>query len=193
MGFVRSVVAPGEVLVVHSHPHWLGLVQPALVTIVGGGLAGIAGGFIEVQVVHAADRLVAWGLVAGLFLLVAARFALWPAVRWARTDLVVTDERVLYRPAGSSRRCVDVPLRRVSAVRFRHTLTDRALGTGCLILECGHLPPVEIDHVPDVAGVHAAVYDELIRLPPPPPPEPLAPARRFRWPFPGLRGPSRRP
>lgn len=171
----------------HTHPHWRGLVRPALVTLVGAGLAGIAGGFVEVQVVHSADRVAVWSLIAGLYSLVVLRFGLWPAARWARTDLVVTDERLLYRPAGSTRRSVDVPLRRVSAVRFRHTLADRALGTGCLILECGHLPSVEIDHVPDVASVHAAVYDELLRLPPPPPPEPLAPAPRFRWGIPGRR------
>ncbi|MGF0226403.1 PH domain-containing protein [Dietzia natronolimnaea] len=187
MGFVRSVVSPGETLIVHSHPHWRALVRPALVTVIGAGLAGIAGGFIETQVVHSGDRAAIWAMVAGIYLLVVLRFGLWPALRWARTDLVVTDERVLYRPAGSTRRCVDVPLRRISAVRFRHTLTDRALGTGCLILECGHLPPVEIDHVPAVARVHATVYDELLRLPAVPPPGPLAPPPRFRWGLPGRR------
>ncbi|MFL0579777.1 PH domain-containing protein [Dietzia sp. 179-F 9C3 NHS] len=187
MGFPRSVLAPGEELLVHSHPHWRALVRPALVAVVGAGLAGIAGGFVEVQVVHAADRSVAWALLAGLYTLVVVPYGLWPAVRWARTALVVTDERVLYRPAGSARRGVDVPLRRVSAVRFRHTLADRALGTGCLILECGHLPPVEIDHVPHVATVHALVYDELQRLPPPPPPTPPTRAPRFRWGLPGRR------
>lgn len=187
MGYVRSVLGPGEELLVHSHPHWRALVRPALVTVVAAGLAGIAGGFVEVQVVHAADRGAAWTLLAAMYLLVVGVYGIRPAVRWARTDLVVTDERVLYRPAGSARRCVDVPLRRISAVRFRHTLTDRALGTGCLILECGHLPPVEIDHVPRVATVHAAVYDELQRLPPPPPPGPLARLPRFRWGLPGRR------
>lgn len=186
MGFVRSVVDPGETLIVHTHPHWRGLVRPALVTIVGAGLAGIAGGFIEAQVVHPADRTATWALAAALYALVTLRFGLWPVIRWARTDLLVTDERVLYRPAGSARRCVDVPLRRISAVRFRHTLTDRVLGTGCLILELGHLPAVEIDHVPDVARVHAVIYDELQRLPPLPPPPPVA-APRPRWGLPGRR------
>ncbi len=187
MAFVRSVLAPGETLIVHTHPHWRRLIRPALVAVIGAGLAGIAGGFIEVQVAHPADRTATWTMVAVLYLLVALRFALWPVVRWVRTDLLVTDERVLYRPAGSSRRCVDVPLRRISAVRFRHTLSDRAMGTGCLILELGHLPPVEIDHVPEVARIHAVVYDELLRLPPPPPPAPAAPAPRFRWGLPGRR------
>ena len=187
MAFVRSVLAPGEALIVHTHPHWRRLIRPALVAVVAAGLAGIAGGFIEVQVAHAADRTATWSMVAVLYLLVVLRFALWPAIRWARTDLLVTDERVLYRPAGSTRRCVDVPLRRISAVRFRHTLSDRAMGTGCLILELGHLPPVEIDHVPEVARIHAVVYDELLRLPPPPPPTPPPPAPRFRWGLPGRR------
>jgi len=185
VGFVRSVVAPGEELIVHSHPHWRALVRPALVAVVGAGLAGIAGGFVESQVVHTGDRTAVWTLGGVLYLLLVLRFALWPAVRWARTDLVVTDERVLYRPAGSNRRSVDVPLARLSAVRFRHTLGDRALRTGTLILEPGHLPPVEIDDVPDVAGVHAAIYEELLRLPPPPPPGPPAAAPRFRWGLPG--------
>lgn len=164
MGFIRSVLDPGETLIVHAHPHWRGLVRPALVAIIGAGLAGIAGGFIEAQVVHSGDRTATWAIVAVLLALVVLRFGVWPLIRWVRTDLVITDERVLYRPAGSTRRCVDVPLRRISAVRFRHTLSDRALGTGCLILELGHLPSVEIDHVPDVARVHAIVYDELQRL-----------------------------
>src|SRR5699024_4773815 len=129
-------------VVVHTHPHWRRLIRPVLVALVAAGLAGIAGGFIEVQVVHAGDRTATWTMVAVMYLVVVLRFALWPTIRWARTDLLVTDERVLYRPAGSSRRCVDVPLRRISAVRFRHTLSDRAMGTVCLILELGHLPPV---------------------------------------------------
>lgn len=187
MRFLRSVLDPGETLIVHAHPHWRGLVRPALVAVVGAGLAGIAGGFIEAQVVHPGDRTVAWAMLAVLVTLAVLRFGVWPLIRWLRTDLVVTDERVLYRPAGSTRRCVDVPLRRISAVRFRHTLSDRALGTGCLILELGHLPPVEIDNVPDVARVHAVVYDELLRLPPPPPPPPPTVAPRFRWGLPGRR------
>lgn len=187
MAFVRSVLAPGETLIVHTHPHWRRLIRPALVAVVAAGLAGIAGGFIEVQVVHAGDRTATWSLVAVMYLIVVLRLAVWPAVRWLRTDLILTDERVLYRPAGASRRCVDVPLRRISAVRYRHTLTDRAMGTGCLILELGHLPPVEIDHVPEVARIHAAIYEELLRLPPLPPPTPVAPSPRFRWGLPGRR------
>jgi len=187
VGFVRSVVAPGEALIVHTHPHWRQLVRPSLVGIVLAGLAGIAGGFVEVQVPNPSDRGTVWAMLAVLSLLVALRFAVWPAIRWARTDLLVTDERVLFRPAGSTRRCVDVPLRRISAVRFRHTLSDRAMGTGTLILELGHLPPVEIEDVPEVARVHAAVYEELLRLPPPPPPTPAVQATRFRWGLPGRR------
>lgn len=158
MGFIRSALDPGETLIVHAHPHWRGLVRPALVAIIGAGLAGIAGGFIEAQVVHSGDRTATWAIVAVLLALVVLRFGVWPLIRWVRTDLVITDERVLYRPAGSTRRCVDVPLRRISAVRFRHTLSDRALGTGCLILELGHLPSVEIDHVPDVARVLSLIH-----------------------------------
>lgn len=184
MGFVERVLRPGETVVVHSHPHWRALVRPALVTWVGAGLAGIAGGFVEVQVGHPTGQRLAWAVLAGLYGLVVLAAAVVPAVRWVRTDLVVTDERVLYRPAGSRSRVLDLPLRRVSAVRFRHTLADRALGTGSLILECGYLPPVEIDDVPHVADVHAAVYDELRRLPPPPvappPPVPGRPGRRVR-------------
>ena len=86
MGFVRSVVSPGETLIVHSHPHWRALVRPGLVTVIGAGLAGIAGGFIETQVVHSGDRAATWAMVAGIYLLVVLRFGLWPALRWARTS-----------------------------------------------------------------------------------------------------------
>lgn len=166
MGLPRAVLGPGEELLVHSHPHWRALVRPALLTCVGAGLAGVAGGFVEKQVHEVSEQHVAWAVLAVVYALLVLRFALLPAVRWLRTELVVTDSRVVYRPAGSRRYGVDVPLRRVSAVRFRHTLADRALGTGSLILECGYLPPVEIADVPGIAEVHAAVYTELTRLPP---------------------------
>lgn len=176
MGSLSRLLRPQETVLVYRRPHWRALVRPVLVVWAGSGLAGIAGGFVEVQVSDPAERRLAWAAIAGVCAVLVLVFALSPVLRWARTVLVVTDERVIYRWAGDRRHPLDLPLARISAVRYRRTLTERLLGTGSLILECGHLPAVEIDEVPGVEAVHERVYEELHRLPP----VPLEPPERTR-------------
>jgi uncharacterized membrane protein YdbT with pleckstrin-like domain len=89
------------------------------------------------------------------------RFTVVPVVRWRTTHFVVTTRRVLVREGVFTRRGIDIPLKRINSVQFRHTIFERIVGSGTLIIESASDEPLEFDDVPGVEKVHMLLYDEL--------------------------------
>jgi uncharacterized membrane protein YdbT with pleckstrin-like domain len=102
------------------------------------------------------------GLAAAGLALVG-RFTVFPVVRWRTTHFVVTDRRVLVREGVLSRHGMDIPLKRISGVQVRHSLLERMLGSGTLVIESESDESLEFDDVPGVRQVHAALYSEVAK------------------------------
>jgi uncharacterized membrane protein YdbT with pleckstrin-like domain len=98
-------------------------------------------------------------LVVGLVLVL--RFTVAPVIRWRTTHFVVTTRRVLVREGLFTRRGMDIPMSRINSVEFRHTLFERMLGVGTLIVESASDEPLEFHDVPGVEKVHALLYQEV--------------------------------
>ena len=58
-------------------------------------------------------------------------------VRWATTNFVVTNERVVSRSGLVSRRGSQIPLEKINSVEFHQRLFERILGAGDLVIESG--------------------------------------------------------
>ena len=141
----------------HKHPHWKMLVGPVLVLLivvaVGSYLAALAGS----QTWAPLARLGL--LVVGLVLVL--RFTVAPVIRWRTTHFVITTRRVLVREGLFTRRGMDIPISRINSVEFRHTLFERLLGVGTLVIESASDEPLEFHDVPGVEEVHALLYQEV--------------------------------
>ena len=144
----------------HKHPHWKLIVIPVLVLFVVVALGSFLGALVATQ---------SWAPWAWLGLVVVgAALILWltviPVIRWRTTHFVITSRRVLVREGVLSRHGIDIPMSRIDTVQFRHTLVERLLGCGTLIIESSSDEPLEFDDVPGVQRVHAmlcaAVADE---------------------------------
>lgn len=159
MAYPDDLLSEGERVVIHKHPHWKMLLVPYLVLIVTLGvgiwlaiLAKDAGspwnnvGLIAIGVV--AVVLIVW-----LFLI--------PFVRWRTTHFIVTTDRVMAREGVINRTGIDIPLSRISSVRFEHGLIDRIVGCGTLIVESSSQEPLEFDDIPKVERVHTLLYREV--------------------------------
>jgi len=128
MAFSRKLLAPGEQVVLESHPNWSILVpRVALALAVIAGCAAIA---------------VSWSsapLWVGYILLgvglVALAGVLAKVVTWRSTTLVITNARVVYRSGVLRRLGREIPLNRVQDVTYRQSLVERLLGTGSLTVE----------------------------------------------------------
>jgi uncharacterized membrane protein YdbT with pleckstrin-like domain len=151
MGYPRRLLNADEEMVFDLRPHWKVLVIPAVLAliIVGGGSYGVFSvdnGIL--QIVIAAVALV-------LFILLCVR----PLLRWLTTHFVVTTRRVIMREGLIARQGRDIPLFRVNDVTFSHTVFERIVGAGTLVVEsAGEHGQVSLADIPHVEDVQREIY-----------------------------------
>ncbi len=157
VAYPDELLAGDEYVVLHAHPHWKMLVVPVLAFL----LIVAAGAFLAALVTGQRWQFYAW---VGLGVLGGAG-VVWltvvPLLRWRTTHFVLTNRRVLVREGVLTRSGIDIPLQRVSSVQFRHTLVERVLGCGTLVIESASDEPLEFDDIPRVERVHSLFYRQV--------------------------------
>jgi uncharacterized membrane protein YdbT with pleckstrin-like domain len=129
--FPRHLLNDHEEVVLDLRPHWWALSGPALLLV-----AWLAAAVVASAAVHgtAHDPVV-------IALLVLVLVSLWWFVRrylrWATTNLVLTNDRLVFRSGVLSKQGRELPLERVADVTFHQSLFERVLGAGDLIVESG--------------------------------------------------------
>ena len=159
MAYPEDLLTEGEQVIIHRHPHWKMLLLPYIVLIVTLGV----GIWLAILAKDASSPWNNVGLIAigvvGLALIVWLFFV--PFVRWRTTHFVVTTDRVMAREGVINRTGIDIPMSRISSVRFKHGLIDRIVGAGTLIIESSSQEPLEFDDIPQVEKVHNFIYREV--------------------------------
>lgn len=156
MPYPARLLAEGEQVVLDLHPHPKVLAGPLLVLLAGLGLTGFAAAVLPAGRYQAPGRVA----VAVVALAALGRFSAWPFLRWLATRFVLTDRRVIVRTGVLSRTGRDVPLTRVNDVTFSHSLVERLLGCGTLVVEsAGERGQVVLRDVPDVEQVQRRLYE----------------------------------
>ena len=156
MGFPARLLSEDETLVLLLRRHVKVLIGPALVFLGGRGRRRGAG----------RDRAGRWApgpapagrsrVVAGLVL---ARWVVWPYLRWWNEIYVVTTRRLVLREGVFNRSGHDMPLSRLNDVSFTHSLWQRMLGCGTLVVEsAGERGQIRLDDVPRVELVQRTLY-----------------------------------
>jgi uncharacterized membrane protein YdbT with pleckstrin-like domain len=131
---VRGYLDPGETVRFQARPHTAALFRPLsrsiLLALGGGVLVGLSPPWL--------------GVVGAVLLGVGALLALRAVLRWDRTSLVVTTEKLLVIHGVAKRRAAAVRFARVGPPEVEQGLVGRLLGYGTVI--AGDL---EIPYVPD--------------------------------------------
>ncbi|MEU3647858.1 PH domain-containing protein [Lentzea sp. NPDC034063] len=157
MAYPDDLLSSGEHVVIHKHPHWKMLIFPVfwllVVVALGTYLAGLVG--------DQSWAAIAWIALAVVGVVLILWLTLAPVVRWRTTHFIITSDRVMYREGVFKRTGLDIPLARVNSVRFEHSLLDRVLGCGTLIIESASDEPLEFDDIPSVEKVHTMLYREV--------------------------------
>ena len=152
MAYPAKLLSEGEDVVLDMHPHWKRLVLPLLLLVVVLALAGYLLAVVD------DGRLQLVVAVAAVVLLVA--FTVVPFLRWRTTLFVVTTRRVVVRTGVLARQGRDVPLSRINDITFSHSLFERILGCGTLVVEsAGERGQVVLTEVPNVEQVQRTLYD----------------------------------
>jgi membrane protein YdbS with pleckstrin-like domain len=159
VGYPEDLLSQGEQVVIHKHPHWKMLLWPYVILIVT--LA--VGIWLAILAKDASSPWNSVGLIAiGVVgLVVIVWLFLVPLVRWRTTHFIVTTDRVMAREGVIKRTGIDIPMSRISSVRFEHGLIDRIFGCGTLIVESSSQEPLDFDDIPQVEKVHNFIYREV--------------------------------
>ena len=123
---VHGYLNPGEEIRLESRPHGVALVRPLVRTLV---LAGGGGGLVL------AGSSFGWvlGAVGAAALVIAAVTALRDVLRWDRTEVVLTTEKLFVVHGVARRQAAAVRLSRIEAVEVEQSLVGRLLGYGTLV------------------------------------------------------------
>ena len=161
MGYPDNVLAHGEQLVLHRHPHWKRLVAPVLTLLVLTALASFGAAMVSRTGWQPGTRRLVSFVIAASWLVAVGWFTVRPFFIWLTTHFVITDRRVMYRHGVLTRAGIDIPLARINSVEFRHGLVDRMLRTGTLVIESASQDPLEFHDIPGVEQVHSLLYHEV--------------------------------
>lgn len=161
MGYPDNLLADGENVVLHRHPHWKRLIAPVLALLVFTALAAFLAALVSRTGWQPTAKTVISAVIAAIWALLAGWLTVRPFLAWLTTHFVITDRRVMYRHGVLSRAGIDIPLARINSVEFTHRLRDRLVRTGTLIIESASQDPLEFNDIPQVEQVHALLYHEI--------------------------------
>ena len=161
MGYPDNVLAEGEQVVLHRHPHTKRLIVPVLVLLVLTALASFAAALVSRSGWAPGTRTLVSAVIAATWALLVVWLTVRPFLAWLTTHFVITDRRVMYRHGVLTRAGIDIPLARISSVEFSHGLLDRMMRTGTLVIESAAQDPLEFFDIPQVEQVHSLLYHEV--------------------------------
>jgi len=161
VGYPDNALAAGEQVVLHHHPHWKGLIWPAVVLILATGLAAFGSGYLNSTHWEQLAKNIIYGVIWGIWLVIVGGLTLWPLLTWLTTHFVVTSRRVMFRHGVLTRSGIDIPLARINSVEFRDKLLERMFRTGTLIIESASQDPLEFYCIPRLREVHSLLYHEV--------------------------------
>jgi uncharacterized membrane protein YdbT with pleckstrin-like domain len=125
--FPRRLLSQSEELILDLRPHWIALFYP-----VGATVLLLAGAIVGLLKIH--NRYGKWAVVVAAVVL----FLMWPLprlVKWATSHFVVTSDRLIHRSGWIAKHSMEIPLEKISDVRFHQTVFERMIGAGDLTIE----------------------------------------------------------
>ena len=158
MPFPRRLLNENEVVVLDLRPHWWVLVGSAVLLAITLGLA-VAVSIVVPGVAH--DPILIATLV--LVLVVLVRFVRRYA-RWATTNMVLTDARLILRAGVLAKSGREIPLTRINDIAYRQRVLERLIGAGDLLVEsAGERGQEVLRMVPRPMRVQQAIYQQMAK------------------------------
>ena len=155
MGYPKRLLNADEEIVFDLHPHWKALVLPTLLAPV----VVFAGTFLAGKIPEGGNQTKLRIAVAALAAVAFVWLVVTPYVKWLTTHFVLTSRRVIMREGLIARKGRDLPIFRINDVTFEHTMIERLLGAGTLVVEsAGERGQVTLGDIPHVEDVQRAIY-----------------------------------
>lgn len=148
----------GEYVVAYTRTHWKALVLPVIALL---GMCALAGFLLAALSGGRSHEALKWLVVGGAALAIGW-FSVRPFLRWLTASYTLTNRRLISRSGVFTRSGRDIPLQRVTDVRYERGLLDSLLGCGTLVVsDASEGGRSVLPDVPRVAALQLAITDLL--------------------------------
>ena len=159
VAFPRRLLTEGEEIVIETRPHWIALVGPVLVTLLV--VAGVILALINLpgQSHERGHRILFW-VTIGAGALIILLYPVRAFIRWVTSHFVVTNERLIHRVGLIAKDSMEIPLERITDVRFHQSVLERLIGAGDLRIEsAGELGQNTFGAIRDPENMQKVIYE----------------------------------
>jgi uncharacterized membrane protein YdbT with pleckstrin-like domain len=158
MAYPTKLLGDDEQVQFELRPAWKTLVFPAIWLIVIIAAFFFLLGRVTSWFDGTASTIMSWVLaVAALIALII--LVIRPVLFWWTTQYVFTNRRIILRSGIIARKGRDMPLSKVNDVSFNHTIWERMVNCGTLMIEsAAENGQLAIENIPDVENVQREVY-----------------------------------
>lgn len=157
MAYPKNLLIPGEEVVLDLRPHWWFLTPRALVSI-----AAIIVGIVVLAQGWEGAGASTLNIVLGVAILVALVWFLLRLAKWATTEFVLTNKRVIYRYGVIGKNGKEIPLDKINTVFFDQTVFERMIGCGTVAMEsAGESGKDSFSHIRKPSLVQGEIYRQM--------------------------------
>jgi uncharacterized membrane protein YdbT with pleckstrin-like domain len=157
--YPASILGPNEDLVFDLRPHWIALLAPVLQALAMALLLAV----LWLVIPSSWWWAYLLTLVAGL-----VGFGIGPGkaiTRWLTSHFVLTTDRIIRREGWIAKEAIEIPLEKISDVRFRQRIVERAVGAGTLIIEsAGRSGQERLDKARRPEWIQRTIYEIKERM-----------------------------
>lgn len=159
MAFPDSLMARGERVVIHKHPHWKVLVIPVLLFILVIAAAAAFATWVSKWESDSGFTTHTWWYVvdAVIAVVLLVWLVLVPVLRWRTEHFILTTQHVFFRTGILHRRQHQIPLSRVQNVETIVSFWGRIFGYGTLIVDSAADEPLEFSNVAALSKVQGTL------------------------------------
>jgi uncharacterized membrane protein YdbT with pleckstrin-like domain len=158
MAYPTKLLGDDESVQFELRPAWKTLIFPVIWLVVIIGLFSFLLGRISSWFDGTTGTIMTWVLVIAA-LLALGILVIRPFLFWWTTQYVFTNRRIIIRTGIVARRGRDMPLSKVNDVSFDHTVWERLVNCGTLMIEsAAENGQLVIENIPNVENVQREVY-----------------------------------
>ena len=158
MAYPSKLLGNDEQVQFELRPAWKTLIWPIIWFIIIVGLFGFLMGKVRSWFDGVTGDIMMWGLVF-VALVALVVLVIRPVLFWWTTQYVFTNRRIIIRTGIVARRGRDMPLSKVNDVSFDHSVWERMLNCGTLMIEsAAENGQLIIENIPNVENVQREVY-----------------------------------
>ena len=157
MAYPTNLLIPGEEVVLDLRPHWWFLTPRALLSV-----AAIIVGIVVLAQGWEGAGASTLNIILGVAILVALVWFLLRLAKWATTEFVLTNKRVIYRYGVIGKNGKEIPLDKINTVFFDQTVFERMIGCGTVAMEsAGESGKDSFTHIRKPSIVQGEIYRQM--------------------------------